>query len=344
MAKGISNSNGKCRIRYQRDGKTYQPTLDIPYTPSGIKKAQKIREQFIRAALRGDTTGKKIPSFGSLAQTRLNSATLTPESRRTQKLYLNNYWGEFFLIPISEIHYSDLLDVFSKVDKSAKTLKNIISSGSSVFELAIRSGYRSDNPCSILNKDIKLNRKTIDPFTADERDQILDSLDGGPHIFFMIRFYAGLRPSEAIALRWSDYKDGEFHINKTRVKGHDREQTKTNLDRVVTVHPKIQKALAALPRQLNDPHIVVNQYGRAYRSATRLSVKFTQATKSLGIRHRSPYNVRHTCASMMLENGLEPAWAAEQLGHTKEVFFRVYTGLVNADKNAEQSKIWALVD
>ena len=340
---GVTESGGKCRIRWQQNGKIYRETLEIPYTATGIKRAEKVREQYIRSIKRGEVSGK-IPSFGSLAQTRLNSAVLTPESKRTQKLYLNNYWQPFFLSPVSEIQYSDLLDVFSKIDKAPKTLKNIISSGSSVFELAIRSGYRPDNPCTILNKDIKLNRKTIDPFTRDERNQILDSLDGGPHIFFLLRFYAGLRPSEAIALRWSDYKNGKFHINKSRVKGHNADQTKTRLERMVDVHPKIQKALARLPRQINDEHIVINQYGRAYQSATRLSVKFTQTTNRLGIRHRNPYNVRHTCASMMLAAGCEPKWCADQLGHSLEMFYRVYATIIYADENAVQAETWAKFD
>jgi integrase len=44
----------------------------------------------------------------------------------------------------------------------------------------------------------------------------------------------------------------------------------------------------------------------------------------LGIRHRRPYNCRHTYATMMLMSGMTPAFCAKQLGHAVEVFHAKY--------------------
>jgi integrase len=35
-----------------------------------------------------------------------------------------------------------------------------------------------------------------------------------------------------------------------------------------------------------------------------------------GLRHRNPYQTRHTFASLMLEQHEDPAWVARMLGHT----------------------------
>jgi integrase len=44
---------------------------------------------------------------------------------------------------------------------------------------------------------------------------------------------------------------------------------------------------------------------------------------------------------MMLEDGMEPAYCAERLGHSLEMFFKTYAKWTNADKSAAQAAIWA---
>lgn len=47
--------------------------------------------------------------------------------------------------------------------------------------------------------------------------------------------------------------------------------------------------------------------------------------KRLGIRHRRPYDTRHTDATMMLMAGMTPAFCAKQMGNSVEVFLRTYS-------------------
>ncbi|MFX0588423.1 hypothetical protein ACOART_12055, partial [Glaesserella parasuis] len=62
--------------------------------------------------------------------------------------------------------------------------------------------------------------------------------------------------------------------------------------------------------------------------------------KRLGIRYRSPYQTRHTYATMMLMAGVTPAYAARQMGHGIEMFLRTYSKWIDgADKGAEQRKL-----
>jgi len=340
---GVYEERGRCRIIWREGRRRKSLTLQIPYSPTGVKRAWKIREQHIKAFRRGDKETSPVQTFGKLSQTRLDTAQISPETRRTQKSYLNKYWSPLFQVPVSEIEYGDLLDLFGNLDKSPKTLKHILSAGSQVFELAIKSHWRTDNPARLYAKEVKLVKRKVDPFTREERDMILDDLKNNQHLFYAIRFYSGLRPSEAIALRWSDYTGGVFSITKGRVRGNEG-PTKTKVDRVVPVHPYVQKALKAMPRQIHDSHIVTNQYGKAYQSSTRLSDAFSRSMKRLNIRYRSPYNVRHTAASMMLESGMRPAYCAKVLGHSLEMFFNVYADFVDKDESEAQRKIWFEID
>jgi len=337
--KGVYEDRGKCRIIWREGRRRRSLTLDIPYSPAGIAKAYRIREHHIDAFRKGGEYRGQEPTFFKLAQVRLDTANLTPESRRTQKVYLNRYWAPFFDMPVSSIRYDDLLEL-TQVKLSPKTIKMILSAGSPVFALAIKSGWRTDNPAKLLSSEIRLEKRLIDPFTREERDTILDSLNQPQqHLFYAIRFYCGLRPSEAIALTWHDYRDNSFRVTKGRVRGNDG-TTKTKTERIVPVHPYVQKILAATPRRFNDPHIITNQYGQGYRSATRLSDAFSRTLKRCGIRYRSPYNVRHTCATMMLEAGMKPAYCAKVLGHSLQMFFQVYADWIDKDESEAQAKIW----
>jgi len=352
---GVYEDRGKCRIRWYEDGRRKSLTLDIPYGKTGVNRAWKIREQHIKAHKRGeDRQTGKAPTFGELAKTRLQSGKFSPETRRTTKSYLNNYWLPLFSVPVDAIQYADMLDLFSGLKKAPKTIKHILTAGSGVFNLAIKSNWRTDNPANLYSKEIKLAKRKIDPFTIEERDLILDSLEPNHHLFYAIRFYCGLRPSELIALTWADYKivtikleDGskekryQLEISKGRVRGNDSDTTKTLVDRTVPVHPFVQNLLAKTPRQLHDKHIVTTQHGKGFRSATRLSDAFVRAMKRQDIRYRNPYNCRHTCAVMMLVAGMKPGYCATVLGHSLEMFFRIYADWIDPDESERQRYIWA---
>ena len=133
MAEGVDEARGKCRIRWYENGKRRSEVLEFPYTKAGIKRAAAVRQQYIKAAERGETALRETPTFGELAQTRLNTAQLTPETRRTQKIYLNKYWMDWAGdVPIDEVRYDDIVGLKS-LDLAPKTIKHILSAGSAVF-------------------------------------------------------------------------------------------------------------------------------------------------------------------------------------------------------------------
>ena len=75
-------------------------------------------------------------------------------------------------------------------------------------------------------------------------------------------------------------------------------------------------------------------YGRSELWVTTL--------KRTGLQYRRPYNMRHTYATVGLMAGANPGFLAKQLGHSLEVFFRVYADWINgSDNDREMAKIEA---
>ena len=344
---GVRESRGKIEINWHHEGRRKYKTLGLPYSPANVKKAYKIRRQFIDADRSGKVEERTTnPTFGSLAQLLLDTASISQATRTKYRNILNHHWGWAFEIPIGEITQSLIRQNFKDFPHSAKHKKACLSAGSQVFSIALEDPQIDCNlnPTAGLTSKIKTPKKIPDPFTATERDQLLAELTGGAHLFYLIRFYAGARPGEVIALTWHDYQNGEFLVTKTKSKTEEKNTTKTLRDRVVPVHPKIKKALKNSPRQLHDTHIVTNRFGRGYETYETFAKSLNAAMRRLGIRPRSPYNARHTCATMMLESGMQPAYCAQVLGHSLREFLETYARWIDADRSAEQARIWASIE
>lgn len=269
----------------------------------------------------------------------LNSADITPSSRRSAKGHLNIYWmPDLGNRPIDDIAYADLIVTAQRFDRLApKTRKNIISSARSVFALAVQSDYIKTNPAAQFGR-IKAQSKEIDPFTREERDAILDRLKGNMRLFYAIRFYCGLRPGEVIALEWNDYDGETFNVERQVIDGKLRTSTKTHQRRRVLVPEYVRSLLREHPTRFAKGRILVNRFGHPYRTYYRFSRAFQNACKALEIRPRSSYNCRHTAATMMLRATRDPAWVAQQLGHSIEMLYRNYHGVIYEERDEEMRK------
>ena len=58
--------------------------------------------------------------------------------------------------------------------------------------------------------------------------------------------------------------------------------------------------------------------------------------KGLGIRYRPPYNCRHTYATICLMSGLNPAFIAQQLGHSVQMLLSTYARWINSSNDWQE--------
>jgi len=76
--------------------------------------------------------------------------------------------------------------------------------------------------------------------------------------------------------------------------------------------------------------------GEPYITEKAQRAAFTRALKKLGIRHRPQYNTRHTYATVCLMSGMNPAFVANQLGHSVQMLLNVYSRWVNSEADARE--------
>ncbi len=60
--------------------------------------------------------------------------------------------------------------------------------------------------------------------------------------------------------------------------------------------------------------------------------------QELGIRYWPPYNCRHTYATICLMSGMNPAFIAQQLGHSVQMLLSTYARWLNSSSDWDELK------
>jgi integrase len=195
-----------------------------------------------------------------------------------------------------------------------------------------------DNPFARLGISTGAGRKNIVAITREELDELADvalrSDDTfGPTLRSLVLFaaYTGLRPSEIFGLNWSDidFKAETIHVQR---QFHKRRLTspKNGKSRVVYLPPPAAQALREMPRRAHAEHVFAGKEGQRvtqpalsiYWKPIRVAFEATlpearrqqfRAARAKG--SMDFYELRHFCATFLIEEGVE-LWAiAKQLGH-----------------------------
>lgn len=372
LPQGVRLRSGRIQIYFRRDGKSYHVTLPHPITAEGIKAAAKIRRDLITKAEWGVLTEADLASakgelvnddsvivgdgalFQEVAQKYLKHCEANMDSKKDYVSALNKHWmPDMALMPIHEITSDLIRDIISDIDfKSDKTFNNCLVPLRGVFEKAIelRLITPAENPMAMI-KNKKVQSGLPDPFTRDEMNALLNWLDKNLtdknhfyYWYFEVAFWTGCRPSELNALRWKDidWFNGSVIINKSRVRGVEKQVTKTHTAREVYLNDRSKRALEALnAMKLSDDYVMIcPETNQPFYNEKPSRLRLIDAMKGTRVRHRPAYNARHTYATMLLMADVNPVFVANQLGHSLQMLIKRYGRWIHGDQNkVEMSKL-----
>lgn len=364
---GVTPREASIQVAFTHAGKSHRLTLKsggekLPPTPANIKVAtrlvaeirQKIKlGMFVMAEYFPDEAGQDASNLSAYL-TGWEKTLRAPASTKAKYSSACNFWRKHLgTKPLAAIKPSDIKTALAtRIDLAGKTINDYVS----VLRLALQAAMDDrliQHNAAALIEPAQAQKPPPDPFTAEEAEAIIAKLrelcpeDADLAEF---RFFTGLRTGELIGLRWShvDLRSKTMTIVGGRVRGEDRDSTKTGKTRVVDLN---SRALAVLARQrprtqAARAHVFLNpRSGVSYDNETEFSRQVWEPCLTLlKMRYRRPYNTRHTYATMMLMAGLTPAYCAAQLGHSIEMFLTTYAKWINGDRNAlEQSKLESFI-
>jgi integrase len=136
--------------------------------------------------------------------------------------------------------------------------------------------------------------------------------------------YAGLRPEEALALTWGSV--GRTLVIDAAYTYGERKPTKTHQRRSVEVIPPLARDLALLRPWRAEPDALVAAHDRGGHldlDVWRRGV-WRPAATAAGVK-ATPYDGRHTYASLLIHEGRSPLLVSAALGHASgELVWRRY--------------------
>ena len=306
--------------------------------------------EYFPAASTGGTAGAPI-TVGAQLDSWIAGQRIEASTRAGYESVIRFWKATLGDKPLRGLRHSDILTALaSRPGLSGKTINNRVSVLREAVAVAVLDKLLPDNPVANI-PNAKWQKIPIDPFSAEEVDLILAHMAEHcpPQVvaFVAFKFFTGLRPGEAFGLRWPnvDLLSKHIVVLESIVRGIEKSSTKTNRARTVLLN---SRALEAIKSQKSHTFIAGEHVFHDPRSDTRWGGEpkfrwyWTPTLKRLGIRHRPPYNTRHTYATMMLMAGMTPAFAAGQMGHSVEVFLGTYAKWISgAGDLTEMAKLEA---
>jgi integrase len=260
--------------------------------------------------------------------------------------------AELKLAKVEPPHVQSIYDTMQRRGLSPRTIRYTHAVLRAAFNYAIKRGYVTTNPTRFADLP-KQTRSTKDVMTVSECKAFLEASDKLKNgLICILLAFTGMRPSECLALRWSDVDIENKQISVNRSVSHRRDRggyeftpTKTNkssrliplsddlIDRLLA-HREQQTAHMAKAKQYTDLDLIfASTTGTPIEHKNFRSRIFNVARDNAWIRKTiTPYSLRHTFATLLLLSGENIKIVQELLGHssiglTADVYSHVTQGM-----------------
>lgn len=335
--------SGKWLVRYRDAGRNRSKTFSV--------KAD---------ADRYDAEVRRRRELGELILSRRDIPTLREEAAD---------WlaGKTDLSPVTERHYANLLrlhvlpelgamrlvDLRPRVlegwqrgllkDRKPRTVQQARMVLSQVLTRAVAHEYLQANPLlAISGPTYKADH--VEPATIEQVEAMRTACKTATErALISLLAYAGLRPpQESHGLMWADLDGRNLRVHRRNVYGRIEQGLKSGKrERTVILPGPVAQEMAELRISLGRPRGLI--FSRADRGPLKKSDwnnyrrrRFARLRAAAGLSEAfTPYDLRHTCASLMIAAGRPPTEVAEQLGHSLQTSVTTYQHLIQSMRGKE---------
>ena len=214
------------------------------------------------------------------------------------------------------------------------------------------------NPVRLVRKVRRPRREETRPLSPREIEGMRHGALSGdgtqPHrdaTLLSVLAYAGLRPGEALGLKWGDVREGTLLVQRALSLGVEAD-TKTRQHRTVRLLVPLRLDLAewrlAAGRPADDAWVFPGRDGQPWTEAAWQSWRrraFARSLAAAGIDKARPYDLRHSFASLLLHEGRNVIYVARQLGHDARLTLTRYGHVMEELEDSPQlpaeDAIWA---
>lgn len=284
-----------------------------------------------------------------------------PSSHQTYRGYIDNHIKpNIGNIPLEKLTTMELQKLYRKLltsgrverieskeqpkGLSAKTVRNINQVISSAMDLAVAQKIILENPTNACSLP-RVEHKEMQTISAEQLQVFLEEAKcSGVYEMYYIELSTGLRRGELLGLKWEDIdmKQGIIRVRRqvSRIDGKIVEaplKTK-NSYRTVTISPQAVEVLKSQKEKTDDEYVFPSPNGGPI-SPDSVNNMLHRVLDRAGIPRVRFHDMRHTFATLALQNGVDIKTVSGMLGHfsagfTLDTYAHVTTA---AEKEAAQT-------
>lgn len=343
---------------YDQHGKRYRKTMKAGITKDAARK--ELHEIELKIERRTFLHEKKTPLFSKVASDWLDYKK-TRCRETTWEMYqghLNNHFAELDNKKINLITTANI-EKYITAKQSEKmalaTLRKILVTLNQVMRYAVRNRLIDFNPVIDAERPKatgQLNQsEEVSILTPEQIRALLEAEPNQKYkTIFLTAIMTGMRQGEILGLQWSDVNFTTKQIHVKRTFNHDRffePKTRQSI-RKIDLAPVLVKALAAWKlvstNQKQDPVdqieeekpkldlVFPSKAGTPIGCYNLVRRHFEPALKKAKIPHIKWHALRHTYASLLIEQKENIKYIQNQLGHSSPtVTLNVYSHLMKGE-------------
>ena len=279
----------------------------------------------------------------------------------TQATYENRIYGHIIpsigKIPLSKLTQNDLQQFYAKLKRTGRKV-NVELKGTGVsdrmvrschalcrssLEKAVEEGLITRNPSIGCKLPPKKNGE-MKVLTQTEIVRLLNqAYDEGYYEMFLLELTTGMRRGEILGLKWRDLnlETGELNIKRQlTTKGISVPKTKSSI-RTILLPPDMLDLLREMKKTAKYDWIFPSPVKEGEpRNPTAITKRFRIMLERAHCKHVRFHDLRHTFATMALENGMDVKTLSAMIGHvSSETTLNIYSHVTDTMRAQAAVKI-----
>ena len=193
------------------------------------------------------------------------------------------------------------------------------------LDQAMRDGLIAENPARAFHYP-KPKKVSANVLTPAEVEDYLDAAERLGHLpMFLLALTAGLRQGELIALKWSDLDIKKRTLTITEKRSVERRELVEyeGGTRIVSLTPEAVELLRLEhAKHPGSPLMFMHPATQRPYSPQMVRRLHNEIIKEAGLDHIRFADLRHTCAVLSLQNGMDTKEVSQMLGHFRTAMTR----------------------
>lgn len=218
------------------------------------------------------------------------------------------------ITPADIIQWQNMIQEQELSQTYQRMLQNQITA---LFNHAQKIYNLANNPCKKVKKMGKADADEMQFWTLEEYEQYLSVIEVGSEDYIMaeLLFWTGMREGELLALtpRDIDFKNNKIHISKTYYREDIITTPKTDCStRTIEIPEFLKKEIA----EYVEKHFQMPEDERLFPIVARTIQKRVACyIEASGVKKIRVHDFRHSHASYLINQGVQPLIIKERLGH-----------------------------